>query len=29
MDRLLPKKLFFTRGIGVHRHKLQSFEGAL
>lgn len=24
-----PKKLFFTRGVGIHRHKLQSFEGAL
>ncbi len=29
INRLVPKKLFFTRGVGVHRHKLQSFEGAL
>jgi arginine decarboxylase len=26
---LVPKKLFFTRGVGVHREKLQSFELAL
>ncbi len=25
----VPKKLFFTRGVGVHREKLQSFELAL
>jgi arginine decarboxylase len=25
----VPKRVFFTRGVGVHRHKLQSFEGAL
>ncbi|MCP4599133.1 MAG: arginine decarboxylase, pyruvoyl-dependent [Proteobacteria bacterium] len=25
----VPKRLFFSRGVGVHRHKLQSFEGAL
>ena len=29
IDAFVPKKLFFTRGVGVHRHKLQSFEGAL
>jgi arginine decarboxylase len=27
--RIVPQKLIFTRGVGVHRHKLQSFEGAL
>lgn len=27
--RLVPKKVFFTKGVGVNRHKLQSFEGAL
>jgi arginine decarboxylase len=26
---LVPKKLFLTRGVGVHREKLQSFELAL
>ena len=25
----VPKRLFFTRGVGVHRQRLQSFEGAL
>jgi arginine decarboxylase len=25
----VPKKLFFTRGVGIHREKLQSFELAL
>ncbi len=29
LGSFVPKKLFFTRGVGVHRHKLQSFEGAL
>jgi arginine decarboxylase len=29
MVSFVPRKLFFTRGVGVHRHKLQSFEGAL
>ena len=29
MTSFVPKKLFFTRGVGVHRHKLQSFEEAL
>lgn len=28
-NSFFPKKLFFTRGVGVDRHKLQSFEGAL
>jgi arginine decarboxylase len=27
--KLIPQKVFFTRGVGIHRHKLQSFEGAL
>jgi arginine decarboxylase len=27
--KLVPKKVFFTRGVGIQRHKLQSFEGAL
>jgi arginine decarboxylase len=26
---LVPQRVFFTRGVGIHRHKLQSFEGAL
>jgi arginine decarboxylase len=29
MESFVPKKLFFTSGVGVHRHRLQSFEGAL
>ena len=29
MSSFVPTKLFFTRGVGVHRHKLQSFEEAL
>jgi arginine decarboxylase len=28
-DRLVPKKVFFTSGMGVHREKLASFEMAL
>lgn len=28
-ERFVPKHLFFTRGVGFHRHRLQSFEGAL
>ena len=28
-DRLVPKEMFFTRGVGKHRHSLQSFEAAL
>lgn len=27
--RLIPHKLFFTRGVGVHKEKLTSFEMAL
>lgn len=26
---MIPKKLFFTKGIGIHKDKLQSFENAL
>lgn len=29
MTNLVPKKVFFTRGVGMHREKLQSFELAL
>ena len=29
MVNLLPKKIFFTRGVGVHREYLASFEMAL
>ncbi len=29
MNRLVPKRMFFTRGVGYHRNKLQSFELAL
>ena len=26
---MVPKEIFFTRGLGRHRHQLQSFEAAL
>ena len=26
---MIPKKIFFTKGVGVHREKLASFETAL
>ncbi|MCD6383271.1 MAG: arginine decarboxylase, pyruvoyl-dependent [Thermoplasmata archaeon] len=29
MTQLLPKEVFFTRGLGVHKEKLASFELAL
>jgi arginine decarboxylase len=29
MYKIVPKKMFFTRGVGYHRNKLQSFELAL
>ena len=29
MTKLVPKKMFFTKGVGHHRNKLQSFELAL
>ncbi|MFQ5489418.1 MAG: pyruvoyl-dependent arginine decarboxylase [Phycisphaerae bacterium] len=28
-DLLVPKQMFFTKGVGKHRHNLQSFEEAL
>ena len=28
-DLLVPKQMFFTKGVGKHRHNLQSFEAAL
>src|SRR4030066_585403 len=27
--RIIPKKVFFTKGVGKHRYQLQSFELAL
>jgi arginine decarboxylase len=27
--RIIPKKVFFTKGVGRHKHELQSFELAL
>ena len=29
MSKIIPKKLFFTKGVGHHKNKLQSFEIAL
>lgn len=29
IDYLIPKKIFFTKGVGVHKDKLASFELAL
>jgi arginine decarboxylase len=29
MFAIVPKRMFFTRGVGKHRHRLQSFEVAL
>lgn len=29
MNKIIPKKMFFTKGVGYHRNKLQSFELAL
>ena len=29
MNKLIPKRMFFTKGLGYHRNKLQSFELAL
>ncbi len=29
MKQWVPKKVFFTKGVGVHKHKLQSYELAL
>ncbi len=28
-DQLVPQELFFTKGVGKHRHSLQSFEESL
>jgi arginine decarboxylase len=28
-ERIIGKEIFFTAGVGKHRHKLQSFEAAL
>lgn len=29
MNNLIPKKAFFVSGLGIHKHKLASFEDAL
>lgn len=29
MDKLVPRRMFFTKGVGYHRNELQSFELAL
>jgi arginine decarboxylase len=29
LNKIIPKKMFFTKGVGYHRNKLQSFELAL
>jgi arginine decarboxylase len=29
MEQLVPRHVFFTRGVGKHRHNLESFEAAL
>ena len=29
MEEMVPKKVFFTKGVGKHKHELQSFELAL
>ncbi|MBN2416226.1 arginine decarboxylase, pyruvoyl-dependent [bacterium] len=29
MDKLIPERMFFTKGVGYHKNKLQSFELAL
>ena len=29
MEKLIPNRMFFTKGVGHHRNKLQSFELAL
>ncbi len=29
MNKIVPKQMFFTKGVGYHRNKLQSFELAL
>ncbi len=29
MNKIIPQRMFFTKGVGYHRNKLQSFELAL
>jgi arginine decarboxylase len=29
MELMVPKRVFFTRGVGKHKHNLESFEAAL
>jgi arginine decarboxylase len=29
VDKIIPKRMFFTKGVGFHRNELQSFELAL
>ncbi len=29
MDMVVPSKVFFTKGVGIHKDKLASFELAL
>lgn len=29
MEKIIPQRMFFTKGVGYHRNKLQSFELAL
>ena len=29
LNSMVPKRMFFTKGMGIHRNKLQSFELAL
>jgi len=29
MIPIVPKQVFFTKGVGFHKNKLQSFESAL
>jgi arginine decarboxylase len=29
LNKIIPKEMFFTKGVGYHRNKLQSFEIAL
>jgi arginine decarboxylase len=29
MNGMVPRRMFFTKGVGIHRNKLQSFELAL
>ena len=29
MEKFVPRKLFFTKGVGIHKEELRSFELAL